>query len=52
MGGWIDRVREREKFVWESVYVAIIILEACTCLCNNYFFKSLYLYSVKIAKKK
>ena len=40
-----------DRFVWESVCVAIFILKACTYLCNN-FFISLYLYSVKIATKQ
>ena len=36
-----------DRFVWEGVCVAIFIPKACTYLCNNYFFISLYLYSMR-----
>ena len=44
--GWIDR------FVWESVCVAIFVLKACTYFVYQLFFISLYLYIVKIATKQ
>ena len=41
-----------DRFVWESVFVAIFIFKACTYFVYQLFFKSLYLYSVKIATKQ
>ena len=42
VGGWVD-VRE--------CCVAIIILKACTCLCNNYFLKACTCTAKKLQQK-